>query len=163
MIRFITTIAYVGRAPFAPGTFGSVVAIPLAYLLHRTTGFPGLLTATIAMFLVGWWATAQATRGQDNHDPSEIVIDEVVGQWIALMPLSAGLWHAGVDPAVFPYPGWVLAFALFRLFDITKPWIVGRADRMATPLGVMLDDVLAGVMAGVIVGAAGGLFHSVFS
>ncbi len=64
--------------------------------------------ATLAVFALGWWATVEATRGKADHDPSEIVIDEVVGQWIALWPLSLGLGWMGVDPWVFPWPGWVV-------------------------------------------------------
>jgi len=159
MSKLIATFFYVGRAPFAPGTFGSLVALPLAYLMHRTSGFPLLFAATLAVFALGWWATGEVTRGQADHDPGEIVIDEVVGQWIALWPLSLGLWMRGVDPSVFPYPGWVSAFILFRLFDIWKPWPVSWADNKTTPLGVMLDDVLAGLLAaaGVMVMAA--IYH----
>ena len=61
--------------------------------------------------------------------------------WIALWPLSAGLWHAGADPWVFPWPGWVGAFLMFRLFDVWKPGPVGWADRQPGAMGVMLDDV----------------------
>jgi len=159
--QIITTVFYVGRIPFAPGTFGSAVAIPLAYLIHRFLGFPAFALITVGVFLLGWLATARATANTDDHDPSEIVIDEVVGQWIALWPLSAGLWHAGVDPAIFPYPGWIGAFVLFRTFDIYKPWIVGWADRMHSPLGVMLDDVLAGLLAAVCVSALAAVAHGV--
>lgn len=161
MSRLIATFFGVGLIARAPGTFGSLAALPPAYLLHRFTGFPGLAVATLAVFLIGWWATSAATRGQTDHDPGEIVIDEVVGQWIALWPLSLGLWLQGVDAALFPWPGWVGGFLLFRLFDILKPWPVSRADAMATPLGVMLDDVLAGVMAALVVAGLGALAHGV--
>lgn len=160
MIRAITSFGYVGLAPVAPGTFGSLAALPTAWLLHGTVGFPGLLIASIALFCLGWWATARFTSGGDP-DPSEVVVDEVVGQWIALWPLSAGLWFAGAEPWVFPWPGWVAAFALFRLFDIWKPGPVGWADRLHTPLGVMLDDVFAGALAAVLVAASAALAHGV--
>lgn len=161
MIRIITTLAYVGRLPVAPGTFGSAAALPLAYLLHRFLGFPAFAAVTVLVFLLGWWATAKHTKGSDNHDPGEIVIDEVVGQWIALWPLSFGLWHAGADPAIFPYPGWVAGFLLFRLFDITKPWIIGWADRQHSAFGVMFDDVLAGVFAAICVAILAAIAHGV--
>ncbi|WP_208349179.1 phosphatidylglycerophosphatase A [Pseudaestuariivita rosea] len=161
MSRLIATFFYVGYLRPAPGTWGSAAAIPVAYGLHVAGGFPLLLIATVLVFAAGWWATMRETRGADDHDPSEIVIDEVAGQWIALWPLSASLWHAGVDPWVFPYPGWIAAFVLFRLFDIWKPGPVGWADRQHGPLGVMLDDVIAGAMAAVIVAVAAGLAHGV--
>lgn len=159
MSTFLATFAYVGRAPFAPGTWGSAVTIPLGYLLHRVFGFPGVALAILIVFLVGWWATARYTAKAHSHDPSEVVIDEVAGQLIALAPLSFGLWHAGVAPHVFPYPGWVGAFLMFRLFDIWKPWPVSWADNMSTPLGVMLDDVLAGLYAAIVVMAAAAIAH----
>lgn len=159
MSALIATFLYVGRLPLAPGTFGSLAALPFGYLFHRFTGFPGLAVATLALFALGWWATAAETRGRDDHDPGEIVIDEVVGQWIALWPLSFGLWHAGVDPALFPYPGWIGAFLMFRLFDILKPWPVSWADRKSTAFGVMFDDVLAGLMAAIVVMVAAAIAH----
>jgi phosphatidylglycerophosphatase A len=124
-------------------------------------GLPALLIATVAVFSIGWWATSEETKGKENHDPSEIVIDEVAGQWIALLPVSGGLWFAGVDPWLFPYPGWVTAFLMFRLFDIWKPGPVGWADRKSTALGVLLDDVIAGLMAAVVVLAAAAFSHGV--
>jgi len=159
MSKVIATFFYVGRLPLAPGTWGSVAALPLGYALHRYAGFPAFMAVTALVFLIGWWATAIATRGADDHDPGEIVIDEVVGQWIALWPLSAGLWHAGIDPAIFPYPGWIGAFVLFRLFDIWKPGPVGWADRKQSALGVMLDDVIAGLMAAICVSVLAAIAH----
>jgi len=82
-----------------------------------------------------------------DHDPSEIVIDEVAGQWIALLPLA--IWPLPFDIAAFYY---LFGFVAFRLFDITKPGLIGWADRLIGPLGVMLDDVIAGVMAAVAMG-----------
>ena len=96
MSRLIATFFYVGRVPVAPGTFGSLAALPLGWLLHGTLGPWGLIAATVAVFAVGIWAIRGATTGPDP-DKSEFVIDEVAGQWIALWPLSIGLAHAGVD------------------------------------------------------------------
>ncbi len=159
MSRAIATFFYVGLLKPAPGTWGSAAAIPVAYGLHGLGGFPLLAVATLAVFALGWWATVEATRGADDHDPSEIVIDEVVGQWIALWPVSLGLWMAGVDPWTFPWPGWVTAFVFFRLFDIWKPGPVGWADKRHDAFGVMMDDVIAGVMAACVVAGAAAIAH----
>ncbi|PIE13982.1 MAG: phosphatidylglycerophosphatase A [Rhodobacterales bacterium] len=159
--KLIATFFYTGLLRPAPGSWGSAAAIPVGYLLHVAGGFPALMGAVVLVFFIGWWATWAQTRGQDNHDPSEIVIDEVAGQWIALLPLSAGMWFAGQDPWLFPYPGWVSAFIFFRLFDILKPGPVGWADRKSTAFGVMLDDVIAGVMAAIVVTAAAAFSHPV--
>ena len=157
--RLVATVAGVGFLRPAPGTWGSAAAIPAAWALHGLGGYPLLVIATLLVIPLGTWAVGAMTEGGADHDPSEAVIDEVAGMWIALMPLSAGLWFAGADPWVFPWPGWVGAFAAFRLFDVWKPGPVGWADRMNTPLGTMLDDVIAGLMAALCVAGAAALAH----
>lgn len=157
--KFIATFAGVGLLKPAPGTWGSLAAIPCGYALHVLGGFPLLLLATGVAIAVGWWAAAQEERATGAHDPSEIVIDEVAGLWIALWPLSAGLWHAGADPWLFPWPGWVGAFVLFRVFDILKPGPVGWADRHDGAFGVMLDDVIAGAIAAVLIAIGAVVAH----
>ncbi len=159
MTRLIATVGYIGLLPLGPGTWGSLAALPLGYLLHWLGGFPLLAFATLLVFLVGYWAVTRETAGAADADPSEIVIDEVVGQWIALFPLSFGMWMMGMPAHVFPWPGWVGAFLMFRLFDIWKPWPVSWADRKHGPMGVMLDDVVAGVMAAIVVMAAAAISH----
>ena len=91
MTRTISTFFFVGLLPKAPGTWGSLAALPLAYILHLIGGFWLFFAATVIMFFVGWWATSKETAGKENHDPGEIVIDEVVGQWITLFPVSLAL------------------------------------------------------------------------
>lgn len=159
MIRAITTVGGAGLLPKAPGTWGTLAALPLGYLLHGIGGPVLLGLGIIVMFFIGWWAVKVDTQGKTDHDPAEIVIDEVVGLWITLWPVSYGLTHAGAEPWLFPWPGWVAAFVLFRIFDIFKPWPVSWADAMHSPLGVMLDDVVAGVLAGICVMILAALYH----
>lgn len=156
----VATLGGVGQLRPAPGTWGSLAAIPIAYVVHDMGGFIALLVATGVLFFVGLLSTAVATRGEDDHDPSEIVIDEVVGQMIAIFPLSYPAWAQGLD-ILDLWPGWVAAFALFRLFDILKPGPVGWADRRGNALGVMLDDVIAGILAAIGVMILAGLWHGV--
>lgn len=158
--KLIATTCGAGYLRPAPGTWGSFVAVLLALGLHYIGGFPLLFIATFPVFLIGWWATAEMTRGSEDHDPSEIVIDEVVGQWIALWVTSYGAWRMGLDPLAL-YPGWIAGFLFFRLFDITKPNLIGWADRRGDALGVMLDDVIAGVYAAVATGLLAALYHMV--
>jgi phosphatidylglycerophosphatase A len=157
--RFIATFGYVGFLPGPAGTWGSLVALPLGYLLHLAGGPLLLVLAILAGYALGFWAARVETIEQEDLDPSHIVIDEVVGQWVALVPLSAGLWLAGAAPQVFPWPGWVGAFVFFRLFDIWKPGPVGWADRRKGPTGVMLDDAIAGALAAVAVTFLAGIAH----
>lgn len=160
LARLIGTFMGVGYIRPAPGTWGSLAALPYGWLLHVVGGLPLLLVGIVIGFLKGWWATAQMTKGSDDHDPSEIVVDEVVGQWIALIPLSFAAGSMDIS-ILNMWPGWIAAFALFRLFDITKPWIIGWADRRGDALGVMLDDVFAGVFAAIGVLVLAALFHGV--
>jgi len=95
-----------------------------------------------------------------DHDPSEIVVDELVGQWIAFLPVSIGAAHVGADLTVL-WPGWIAAFLLFRLFDIWKPGPIGWADRKGDARGVMLDDVIAGVFAAIGVVILAAISHGV--
>ena len=158
LTRMIATFGGVGNLRPAPGTWGSLAALPVALGLHVAGGFWLLFAATGLAFGLGWWATGVETRGQPDADPSEIVIDEVVGMWITLWPVSLGAMMQGV-PVTALWPGWVTAFVAFRAFDIWKPGPVGLADRMHTPLGVMLDDVIAGGLAILIVAVAAVVSH----
>ncbi len=158
--RFIATWFGAGLLRPAPGTWGSLAALPFAWGLHLLGGFAALALATLAVFLLGWWVSVIETRGRDDPDPSEIVIDEVAGMWLALWPVSLGAAWMGLD-VLRLWPGWVAAFLAFRLFDVWKPGPVGWADRLHTPLGLMLDDILAGLMAAVVVVALAALAHGV--
>lgn len=158
--RIIGTVGFVGHLRPAPGTWGSLAALPLAFGLHLLGGVLLLGLGILLAFLAGWWATDKMTRGQADHDPSEIVIDEVAGQWLALFPLSLAATTRNMDILVM-WPGWVSAFVLFRLFDIWKPGPVGWADRRGDALGVMLDDIIAGLFAAVGTLALAALAHGV--
>lgn len=156
--KFWATFFYIGLLRPAPGTWGSAAAVLAAWGIFEWQGAFGLAALTVMMFAVGYVVTDMETRGKDDHDPSEIVIDEVVGQWIALLPVAIGAGHAGVSFWAL-WPGVVTAFIAFRLFDIWKPGPVGWADRKHGPMGVMLDDVIAGVMAAVVVMVFAWLSH----
>ncbi len=134
----------------APGTWGSLAALPAAWALFVVGGPWLLLAATVAFCIGGISAIRAETDASDQTDPGWIVIDEVVGQWIALLPVAFGAWHVGVSPLEL-WPGILSAFVLFRLFDIWKPGPVGRADARNDATGVMLDDVWAGLFAAVAV------------
>ncbi|WP_425090278.1 phosphatidylglycerophosphatase A family protein [Tropicimonas sp. S265A] len=160
MSRLIATFFGAGLLKPAPGTWGSLAALPAFWVLHSLGGIWLVVVATIAVFALGVWVTKLETAGKDDHDPSEIVIDEVAGQWIALMPVSFGAQVAGADVLAL-YPGWIAAFVFFRLFDIWKPGPVGWADRRHDAMGVMLDDVIAGAMAAACVAGLAAFAHAV--
>lgn len=160
--HLIATVLYVGHLRPAPGTWGSLAALPLAWLIWQLGGMWLFLLAIPAAFAAGLWASGVYTKRGPDHDPSEVVIDEVVGQWIALAPVMVGAQAAG-QPVLALYPGWIAAFLLFRLFDIWKPIMAGRADRRGDAMGVMLDDVWAGLFAAVITLGLAGLSHVVIA
>jgi phosphatidylglycerophosphatase A len=160
LVSLIATVGGVGHLRPAPGTWGSLAGLVLGWALASITGWIGLLIGTVIVFYVGRWATDMVTRGTDNHDPSEVVVDEVAGQWVALLPVVIGASMSN-SALLDLWPGWIAAFALFRLFDIKKPWIVGHYDRMDTPHGVMMDDICAGAMAAVGVVALPAAAHLV--
>ncbi|MBC6438728.1 MAG: phosphatidylglycerophosphatase A [Rhodobacteraceae bacterium] len=150
MTALIATLCGIGHLRPAPGTWGSLAALPLAWLLHEVGGFWLFFLGSFAVAALGWWATKIELKGQTDHDPAEIVIDEVIGQWIALWPVSFGAAFTDTEFLQL-WPGILTAFLAFRLFDIAKPGPVGWADRVGGATGVMLDDVIAGLLAAVVV------------
>jgi phosphatidylglycerophosphatase A len=125
-----------GLAPVVPGTFGSLVAFPIAWALHASGSTPLYVAVTAALFLMGIWAAGIAGRDLGVADHGSIVIDEVVGM---LMVLFVAQQMIAMQLA---------AFVLFRVFDIVKPPPVRQADaRLKNGFGVMFDDVLAALYA----------------
>jgi len=160
MSRMIATFFGAGHLRPASGTWASAIVVVLAVLAYES----GLALAIPAGFVLavvaGFIAVPHYLRGRPGEDPPEIVIDEVAGQLLALCFTVLPLWWHGVTGlALGAWPGWLVPFLLFRLFDIWKPWLVGRADRMGNTAGVMLDDIWAGLFAGLGSVALAGFFH----
>ncbi len=128
----------------APGTWGSLAALPFGAALYFGGGMPALVIGTMLIIIIGYWAAERYDRISGSHDSKEIVIDEVAGQWIALLPVC---FFTGLNVKYI-----ILSFILFRFFDITKPWPISRLDKKVSgPLGVMIDDIVAGVFAAVCI------------
>ncbi|MCY1125345.1 phosphatidylglycerophosphatase A [Frigidibacter sp. RF13] len=159
MIRLFATAFGLGLLRPAPGTWGSLGAVLLGWAIDRYAGFPGLLMATMVAIWAGFAVCARLLADRPGDDPSEVVIDEVAGQWIALLLPSLAFWTRGWE-GWLPWPAPLAAFLFFRLFDIWKPWLVGRADARGDAAGVMLDDLWAGLFAGIATVAAGVLWHA---
>jgi phosphatidylglycerophosphatase A len=157
----VASVFGIGFFEFAPGTIMSAIAVPLAILigLHGGGGM-GILGASIIALVIGILACADHMRETGRDDPPECVIDELAGQWLACSFCLLSLGGL-VPPALhISLPSFFLAFVLFRLFDIWKPWPVSWADqKLSGGVGVMTDDAIAGLMAGVLVALARLVFH----
>ena len=140
MARLIASGLGSGYAPVAPGTAGSLVAV-LTGIPLLTWHRGALVAAAVLATAAGFWAVQ---RIEAADDPGWVVIDEVAGQWIAMLALP--------DASLI---GLLLAFGLFRLFDVAKPGPVGWADRRPGAAGVMLDDIIAGALAAATIAAVG--------
>ncbi|MGA9794094.1 MAG: phosphatidylglycerophosphatase A [Rhizomicrobium sp.] len=146
--RMVATVFGIGFAPIAPGTVASLVALPLAWAIAHASNRFVLLLAGIFVGAIGAWACELYVRAKKDKDPSECVIDEVAGQWIACAFISGSYGMFSAHTLL----GYALAFVLFRALDISKLWPINWIERI-TPggLGVMLDDILAGAMAGIVI------------
>jgi phosphatidylglycerophosphatase A len=133
----LATLGPAGRMPKAPGTWGSLVAAILAPFLFLPLPLWGRLLVLMLLFPLGSWCAGRAEQIMGRKDPSCVVVDELWGLWIAVLPLAAAdaLW-------IIP------AFLFFRLFDIAKPWPVRASERwLPGGWGIMIDDGLAGLYA----------------
>jgi phosphatidylglycerophosphatase A len=135
-----------GYSPYAPGTAGSAAALAIGILLDRYAGFRwwGFLVLAAAASAPAVWAADVTARTVKRKDPSLVVVDEVLGQWIAL---------AGAHP--FNWKSALAAFALFRLFDIWKPAPVRQLEALPGGIGINADDVMAGIYAALVLFLAG--------
>ena len=140
-----------GLSPKAPGTVGSLAALPVGIAILYTLGMETLFILTIAVTIIGIFEVSKYEKSTGEHDQSHIVIDEAVGMWLALM-----ITHSVAVTLNYPYIQiltFILSFAAFRLFDIWKPSTIGWIDRkLQGGYGVMLDDVLAGIAGGLLSG-----------
>ena len=147
--RFFITFGGTGLSPKAPGTVGSLAALVVGLLLLEVIPMETFFMITLAITVIGVFEINKYEAKTSSHDDKSIVIDEVSGMWIALMfALSTA------ETLSYPYVyeiAVVSSFATFRLFDIWKPSTIGKIDRdVKGGLGVMGDDILAGVAAGLL-------------
>jgi phosphatidylglycerophosphatase A len=160
MSRAVATFFGAGFLRPASGTWTSAITVGLAVAAYEAGWALAVPAGFVVATVAGFWAVPSYLAETGGEDPSEVVIDEVAGQLLALSFTVIPLWRHGVeDLALAAWPGWLVPFLLFRLFDIWKPWLVGRADRMPGTAGVMLDDLWAGLFAGLCSVALAGAYH----
>ena len=153
MVKLYVTILGLGLAPFAPGTLGSLAGI-LLWLVIREVISPGAMLFTIVfLFFFSWIMTENYINQKNggNHDPSEVIIDELIGQWISLIPilyLDCILYTMSISETITMI---FLSFLLFRFFDIVKPWPISFFDQQQNSFSVLFDDVLAGFLSAIFI------------
>ena len=141
-VRFLATWHYSGLSPKAPGTIGTLAALPAGIALIYFGGIMALTAGILAVSVLGMYVSHRYALESGLKDPGEVVIDEVAGMWIALLPAGVIWWQI------------LAAFVLFRAFDILKPGPVGWADRrLPGGLGIMADDLIAGALAALVLAA----------
>lgn len=132
LAELIATGFYVGKIPFAPGTLGTLVGIPLVLFLSIEKKL--LFGAIIILFFLGWISAEAMVQKTGNPDPEEVVIDEIVGYMASFL---------FIEPS---YKTIILAFILFRVIDIFKPFPVNLFEKFPGGLGVMADDLVGGIL-----------------
>lgn len=143
----ITTIFGLGYIKIAPGTFGSFISTVLIYFLRHLLNLTEFIFLTIIIFIIGLLATKEVLK-YTEHDPSFVVIDEMVGQNITFMFIFSFLQQYRFE---LTWGYWILGFLLFRVFDIVKPEPAKFFDqKVKNAFGVMFDDVIAGIYAGLV-------------
>ncbi len=152
LARLIAGLFGCGRMPVSPGSAGSFAALLIGYFLLLLPTY-ALTLAILVVTLGGLWAIRAA---RVEGDPGWVVIDEVAGQWIALLGLSPA---STGRPSI---PGMIAAFLVFRILDIAKPGPVGWADRQKGAAGIMADDLIAGAIAAGIIWAAQSRWPTLF-
>ena len=139
LARVVATWFGCGRSPVAPGTMGTLGALPLYVALFATGGRLAVAAGALLVTVVGTWASERVVRARGASDPQDVVVDEAAGVLVALLPAGAS------------WPAVVAGVLLFRLFDVTKPFPAGLAEaRVGGGLGVMLDDLVAGAWAAAV-------------
>ena len=136
----LSTFGGLGNLPFAPGTWGSLVAIPIGWVVIEVFGNPFLILFSFGVFVIGVWASSQFAKHRKNADPSSCIIDEVAGQ-LTVLSFFAN------DPAIM-----LSAFLTFRFFDIIKIWPTNWVDEnIKGGFGIMIDDVIAAAQSIVVI------------
>ena len=146
--KLLITFFGSGLSPVAPGTAGTLAAMPFGLAIIYYLGINSLTTAVIVFTIIGIFEINKYEKVTDTHDDKSIVIDEAVGVWLTMVITYGGLsiWHN----QYIEYIAVILSFASFRLFDIWKPSTIGYIDRKVKGgLGVIGDDLLAGFAAGI--------------
>tara|TARA_X000001036_G_scaffold419938_1_gene440280 strand:+ start:716 stop:1210 length:495 start_codon:yes stop_codon:yes gene_type:complete len=141
--HFAATLGGIGMVPIAPGTFGSIAAWIIFVYLSHFISMINMLILTILFFILSIWICSEASKDLENKDHKSIVIDELVGMWIALLPVLV-IANSQYERTVYA----LAALILFRFFDILKPFPISYFDKnYKNGFGIVIDDVISGLIA----------------
>ena len=135
----LCTLFNLGFIKFMPGTFGSLISLPIGYIILKLFGFWIFILIISLLLAISYYAITKYLIAKKSKDPKEIIIDEFIGQFIALIFIPDTIL------------GLLASFLLFRFFDITKLYPVNKAEKIPGAIGVLADDVVAGLMAACII------------
>jgi phosphatidylglycerophosphatase A len=136
LARFLATAGYIGYAPAAPGTAGSLVALPIIWLAYPALSPAAAVFSVSMVFLIAVWSAGRQA-GEQEKDPQHVVIDELVGQLIAMLVIPVGIFTIAAG------------FVLFRMFDVFKPFPSRQSEKLPGGWGIVMDDVVAGIYANI--------------
>ena len=150
LARFLATAGYVGYAPLAPGTAGSLVALPIMWFGFSRWSMPAAILAGLVILGIAVWSANRQTS-EEHKDPQHVVIDEVAGQIIALLFVPLTIYTA------------LSGFILFRVFDIYKPFPARQSEKLPGGWGIVMDDVVAGIYANLVLRMAINFSNTLFT
>ena len=146
-MKDLSTLYFVGKISPIPGTLGSLIGMVVGIFLLYYSSLLIFLSILILLFIISYFSVSSYTIDpkSSGHDPAEVIIDEFLGQLISMIPIFT--LAQGIK-SLLVYG--LISFILFRLFDIFKPWPISYFDNMKNPLGVILDDIAAGIISALI-------------
>ena len=152
MVKLYVSLFGIGFIPFASGTIGSLAGIALWLALREIKSPWTMILAIVLIFILSWPITEVYLRKKNKeHDPAEVIIDEVIGQWVSLIPLIYldSIEYPMINNQFFVFV--LSSFLLFRFFDIFKPWPISIIDQQKNSFSVLFDDVLAGFFSSICI------------
>ena len=139
LITFLVTFGYIGNVKYFPGTFGSFAGLLVGAFIIKFTNHNVFLSCFFILTVISIFAVDEYLKSSKNLDPQEVVIDEVLGQWIAIAFIP------------FNFKSFLIAFILFRFFDISKIFPINKIEKIKGYLGVIGDDLFAGIITAIII------------
>tara|TARA_Y100001970_G_scaffold289782_1_gene421193 strand:- start:1024 stop:1482 length:459 start_codon:yes stop_codon:yes gene_type:complete len=139
LITFLVTFGYIGKIKYFPGTLGSFAGLLVGAVIIKLTNYNVFISCFFILTMISIFAIDEYLKSSKNLDPQEVVVDEVLGQWIAIAFIP------------FNFKSFIIAFLIFRFFDISKIFPINKIEKIRGYLGVIGDDLFAGVITGIII------------